>query len=41
MYHHSHNADFKWNFGITPKWMIHMPYGRQFRRVIGGFLRTR
>ena len=29
------------DFGTTRKWIMHRPCGRQYRRHIGGFLRTR
>jgi len=33
--------DFNEIFWITPKWIVHRPYGRQHGSDIGGFLRIR
>ena len=33
--------DFNEIFWITPKWIVHRPYGRQYVSDIGGFLRIR
>jgi hypothetical protein len=37
----NHTADYKGLSCIIRKWIIDRPYGRQYHRDIGGFLRIR